>query len=168
VTGTNYGYGAGFYVGQYSYPVLENVDIYGNKVTGEYAYGAGFYFDYYYSGAEGTNVAVCSNSAAYSSSGGGGAMYLNGTTYSYGQDFAYSDFYGNSSAEFSGISTLVGSNGNIGVTPGYTSVTAADATSWNFALTAASGLKDAGDKGIYDADGSRSDIGAYGGPAGAW
>jgi hypothetical protein len=167
-SGTNHGYGGGFFLSSDAYPYLVNVDVYGNKLSADYAYGGGFYYDYSYTGTDGVNVSVCSNSAAYSSSGGGGAMYVNSTKYSYGQNFSYSNFYGNSSSEFSGISTLVGSKNNLGVTPGYTSVTAADSTSWNFALTAASGLKNAGDPALLDTDGTRSDIGAYGGAGGSW
>ncbi len=167
-TGTNYAYGGAIYLGQYAYPYLENVDVYANKLSGEYAYGGAYYFDYYYTGMSGNNVSTCSNSASYSSNGGGGAMYVYSSTYSYGQSFTYSDFYGNSSTEFSGVSTPVGSSGNIAVTPGYTSVAAADSTSWNFTLTAGSGLKNTGDTAISDTDGSRSDIGAYGGVGGSW
>jgi len=159
----NYAYGGGMYFSSYTYPYLTNVDVYGNKLSAEYGDGGGMYFDYYYTGVYGNNVAVCSNSAK----GGGGAVYVYPSTYSYGQNFFYSDFYGNSSPEFSGISTVVGSNDNIEVTPGYTSVSGADSTTWDFALTAGSGLTNTGDVGIQDADGSRSDIGAYGGPGGA-
>jgi hypothetical protein len=115
------------------------------------------------------NVSVCSNSASYTSSGSGGAWYISSSsTYSWGQDVTYSNFYGNSSTEFSGVATPVGSDGNIAVTPGYTAVSAADSTSWDFTLTAASGLRNTGDSALSDTDGSRSDIGAYGGPAGSW
>ncbi len=168
-SGTNYGYGGGVLVSQYSYPFLVNVDVYGNRLTAEYAYGGGFMLDYYYTGMSAKNVSVCSNNASYTSSGSGGAWYISSSsTYSWGQDVSYSNFYGNSSSEFYGVATPVGSSGNIAVTPGYTAVSAADSTSWDFTLTAASGLRNTGDTALSDTDGSRSDIGAYGWPNGSW
>ena len=167
VSGTNYGSGGGLYLGNYSDPSLVNVDVHGNKLTGDYVDGGGFYFDDY-SGAAGTNVSVCSNSASYTTDGSGGAMYVYTKTYSYGQDFEYSNFYGNSYSEFSGVNSPVGTAGNIAVTPGYTLVTGADSTTWDFTLAAGSRLADEGDPTIFDTDGTRSDIGGYGGAGGGW
>ena len=167
VSGYNYIQGVGFVAGQNAIPVLTNVDIYGNKGTADYVYGAGIYLDYY-GGIDATNIAVCSNTAAYSSSGGGGAVYLYSSSYSSGYSFAYSNFYGNSSSEFTNLSTVVGSSGNIAVTPGYTSVVSSDPTAWDLTLTASSSMKNAGDATITDTDGTRSDIGSQGGPGGGW
>jgi hypothetical protein len=59
--------------------------------------------------------------------------------------------------------------GNIVSDPMFT--TASDDADWtndDFSLKAGSPARDAGDPTILDADGSRSDVGAYGGPGGAW
>jgi hypothetical protein len=53
--------------------------------------------------------------------------------------------------------------------PLYTDVTGSDPTDWDLTLQSTSPLIDAGDPTILDADGSTSDIGAYGGPlGGSW
>lgn len=70
----------------------------------------------------------------------------------------YSDFSGNSS-DFSGLGNVIGTNGNIAVAPSFVS-----AASGNFALRAGSPLVNAGDPAISDPNGSRSDIGRFGGP----
>ncbi len=72
---------------------------------------------------------------------------------------AYTDFFGNS-ANTCGFPDPVGSNGNLGVDPGFV-----DAAT-DFHLATGSALVDAGspDPAWFDVDGSRSDIGAYGGP----
>jgi hypothetical protein len=58
--------------------------------------------------------------------------------------------------------------GWIHVDPGYVDVSAADPRDGDLSLSAGSALVDAGDPGERDADGSGADIGAYGGPGGAW
>jgi hypothetical protein len=72
----------------------------------------------------------------------------------------YDDWYLNTT-NFSGISNQVGINGNIAVGTGFVNAAAGD-----FHLTATSGLKDKGDPAVFDTNGSRSDIGIYGGPYG--
>ena len=76
--------------------------------------------------------------------------------------WTYNDVYDHSS-HFSGMSDPTGSDGNIEVNPRYS-----DASGGDFTLRAASGCVDAGDPGVLDVDGSQSDMGAYGGPNGAW
>lgn len=51
-------------------------------------------------------------------------------------------------------------------TPGFAR-TAGEPSTWDLHLLATSPLVDAGDPTLLDADGTRSDIGAYGGPGGA-
>lgn len=80
---------------------------------------------------------------------------------------ATSDFYGNA-LNVCGGGDVVGSSGNIGVDPKF-----ADAAALDFHLAADSALIDAGstDDAYVDVDGSRNDIGAFGGPftmAGGW
>jgi hypothetical protein len=72
--------------------------------------------------------------------------------------FRYNDFSGNPS-DFAGMNDRVWSDGNIGDAPGFAAPLAGD-----FTLQAGSDLVDAGDPAIDDVDGSRSDIGRFGGP----
>ena len=58
--------------------------------------------------------------------------------------------------------------GNLSVDPGYMDVSSADPADWDLTLSATSPLRDAGDPSLLDADGSRSDVGGYGGPLGSW
>ena len=83
-------------------------------------------------------------------------------------DASYSDFYDNGSDPFKGVSSPVGSDGNIADDPLYADTSAADAVDWDLTLDTASPCVDAGDPSITDPDGSTSDIGAYGGPGGSW
>ncbi len=73
--------------------------------------------------------------------------------------FRYSDVWGNAPADFWGLSDPTGAHGNVSVDP-----VVVDS---DYHLDPTSPLVDAGDPRILDADGSRADIGAYGGP-GAW
>lgn len=71
----------------------------------------------------------------------------------------YSDFYANTS-NYSGIVNPVGKNGNLAVSPGFVNPTPPG----DYHLVSTSGVKDKGDPAISDQDGSRSDMGLYGGP----
>ena len=51
--------------------------------------------------------------------------------------------------------------------PSYTDVSATDPADWDLSLASGSAAVDAGDPAVQDADGSTSDLGAYGGPGGA-
>ena len=52
------------------------------------------------------------------------------------------------------------------ISPGYTDISSADPTEWDLTLSPDSLLRTAGDPDVQNADGSRSDVGAYGGPHG--
>jgi hypothetical protein len=158
----NQGYGAGISTYYYSVPVLVNVDIVGNKISADYSQGGGIDIDYY-GGITAENVSVYGNSI--SGSAYGGAVYAY-SSYTSGYSFKYCNFNGNTSSEFYGLSTVVGSSGNVSVSPGYSSTSGSDPATWSFTLSASSAMKNAGDPALSDADGSRSDIGAYGGPGG--
>ncbi len=82
---------------------------------------------------------------------------------------AYGDLYGNDSAWAGALSDPTGSDGNLAVPPAF--VVSSDNGDWtddNYRLRNTSSLVDAGDPSITDADGSVSDMGAYGGPYGSW
>ncbi len=81
---------------------------------------------------------------------------------------AYSNFRNNTglAVEIAGPDDVIGVNGNIRQEPGFVDVAAADATAWDLSLAPGSALVDAGDPALVDADGTRSDIGAYGGAGG--
>ncbi len=69
---------------------------------------------------------------------------------------AYNDVYGNREGEYLGIEDQTGKGGNLSVDPRFVS-------EFDFHLRPDSPLIDAGDPNIFDPDGSRSDMGAYGG-----
>jgi hypothetical protein len=71
----------------------------------------------------------------------------------------YSDVFGNSVADFSG---------GVGAGPGTIQVDPAFSGPGDYTLQPGSGCVDAGNPLTVDADGSPNDIGAYGGPLGAW
>ena len=85
-------------------------------------------------------------------------------------DLAYNDFYGNDSGNYYGVSDPTGSDGNLNVSPRFTSWNAGDGDPDNddLTLTGSSSCVDAGDPAVLDEDGSRSDMGGYGGTAGSW
>lgn len=76
----------------------------------------------------------------------------------------YNDFHGNADGP-SNIPGLVGQNGNVDVDPEYQ-----NAVGFDFTLSPGSPVVDAGnpEAAHQDTDGSRNDMGAYGGPLGDW
>jgi hypothetical protein len=72
--------------------------------------------------------------------------------------FTYDDFSGND-GNFSGMAGVAGTAGNLMTLPGFV-----NASRGNFHLRATSHLRNAGAPAILDEDGTRSDIGLYGGP----
>jgi len=149
-------YGTSMYLSS-SNVVMTNADVVGNASSGD------FYYDYgtiYLSGGasiEVTNTNFVSNSPG----AGAAAIYANSGSYS----IHYSNLYDNSGDytlyDGSGEDDLTEWTGLQAVDPLYT-----DASS-DWTLQATSTLIDAGDPNVVDADGSVSDIGAYGGPYGA-
>jgi len=86
---------------------------------------------------------------------------------SYGSFTAtYSNFYDNGSSPY-GRTAFADWQVVIEEDPGYTDTSSSDSLDWDLTLSSSSALIDAGDTSISDADGTTSDIGAYGGPAGA-
>lgn len=79
----------------------------------------------------------------------------------------YTNAWGNTGGNWIGVADPTGTGGNISVAPTYVSY-GVGAMTWDLRPTAGSPLVDAGDPALLDPDASRSDIGAYGGPGGAW
>jgi hypothetical protein len=80
----------------------------------------------------------------------------------------YSDVYGNY-YDYYNVDDVTGTSGNISVDPGFTTYSADwDGSNDDLSLSGSSSLTDAGNpaSAYYDADGSRNDIGAFGGPEG--
>ena len=76
--------------------------------------------------------------------------------------WTYNDVHDHVTA-FSGMSDPTGTSGNLAVNAKFTS-----ASTYNFSLQSTSGLINAGDPSTSDPDGSRADIGAFGGAGGSW
>ncbi len=83
-------------------------------------------------------------------------------------DLAYNDFYGNDGGNYYGVSDPTGLDGNLNVSPKFTSWNVdGDPYNDDLTLTRSSSCVDAGDPAVLDVDGTRSDVGGYGGPAGS-
>ncbi len=76
--------------------------------------------------------------------------------------WSYNDVWMNLGGDHGGsLDDPTGVDGNLAVEPGFMGVS-------DFTLTTGSPLRDAGDPTLSDPDATRSDIGAFGGPEGAW
>jgi hypothetical protein len=82
-------------------------------------------------------------------------------------DLTYSDLWHNAGGDVDGMADPTGTDGNVSVDPRFVAFDPRDKLrTWDFHLAADSPLIDAGDPALLDADGTRSDMGAYGGPDG--
>jgi len=149
--GGNYG-GAGFTVGGGTSSFL-NVTMYSNVGAG----GSG------YVGASGT--ATLSNSIASMNSAG---PVLDGEVGA-SVTVSYSDVYNDTGSTYGSLTDETGSGGNISSDPSFVSAGTTLLGS-DFHLASGSPAVDAGNSAAAynDVDGSRNDMGAYGGPQGAW
>lgn len=178
------GRGGGVYIAQ-SYPVLYNNLIVANA-AGTTGSGGGVMADV------GANPVMVNNTLAYNASGasnGGGALQVDNSTGRYVNNilafstqgygyypryatnviFQYNDVYSNLTGNYytgpNGGSDLTGREGNLAVDPLFKAYTAdGNAGNDSFLLNATSPVIDMGEPSILDPDGSRSDMGAYGGP----
>ena len=124
-----------------------------NQVT-DTDWGAGF-------AQWGATVPPFFNNMVYGNNGVGAFSSYQVTTY----DFIYNDVFGND-LDWGGAAALAGT-GNVSTDPKFTAVSNdGDYTNDDFTLKGTSSLIDAGDPSVMDGDGSRSDLGAYGGPYG--
>jgi len=102
--------------------------------------------------------AVTVRNTILSDNSGGAALYVEDTDDGVGSiAVSYSNLHGNSSVA-SGLDDPRGSDGNIDEDPDY------DSSAGDYTLDTSSPCIDAGDPALSDPDGSRSDMGAYGGP----
>lgn len=79
------------------------------------------------------------------------------------EEFAWNDVWGNDEDYGWAFGERTGVDGNVAVDPGF-----ADPSGLDYSLAPTSALIDAGDPSLSDPDGTRSDVGAYGGPGGGW
>lgn len=149
VAGNRASSGAGVFTNQGGEHELTNVTIVGN--VGEYA--AGMYISSSMSPVL-TNVIVAHNEAT-GAAGGIGARDANFT-------LRYSNLFGNTPDDFVGMGDPINADGNISVDPEFLWLEG-EVESWDLRLQQTSACIDAGDPGLSDPDGSRSDMGAHGG-----
>lgn len=117
------------------------------------AWGSGLYA-YNLTGAGVRNSVFYKNDTGVATVVGAGAL-----------TWKYNDHYNQTSGDFSGLTVTAGTNGNLNVNPDF-----GDASGGNFVLNSTSPLKNTGDSAAAynDVDGSRNDMGIYGGPEGGW
>jgi MYXO-CTERM domain-containing protein len=96
------------------------------------------------------------------SSDGSGVSIASGTTVA----ITYGDLYENEGGAVSGADDPTGTNGNVATNPSFVTFADDGAHADDLHLAAGSPVIDAGDPSLLDADGSVSDMGAYGGPKG--
>ncbi len=82
---------------------------------------------------------------------------------------AFSSAWENTPDAYSGMTDPTGANGNTAATANFNQTVLPDPMDWDVHLGETSALIDAGSPSLDDPDGSRSDMGAFGGPAaGEW
>jgi hypothetical protein len=139
--------GGGVYLSNTSGDIV-NLTIHDNQAPT----GAGITF------ADATGVDVLNTIVADNPSGHG--VYVSGTAPSW----TYNDVYGHGGDDFGGMPDPTGTQGNLSVDPDFIDPYAGD-----FELHAGSDCVNAGSPALTDeTDGTRSDMGAYGGPYGDW
>lgn len=92
----------------------------------------------------------------------GAALHLFDTSTASRLNAPYLNLYGNAAGDAGGELTTVPDN--LAVDPGFVSWSDDGRDNDSFLLTAGSAMRDAGNPALKDADGTRSDIGAWGGP----
>ena len=104
------------------------------------------------------------NNIAWSGQDGGG-IHAADSASSLGSDFYYSDVGNNSGGDYTGTLSTPSGSGNISIDPMFRSYGIdGDEDNDNLYLIIGSPCIDSGDPSIVDVDGTRSDMGAFGGP----
>jgi hypothetical protein len=151
------GYGGGIYASDYNAPVLDHVVIDGNE-AGEDGGGIAFRTSTW-------PMSVSNSVILFNDADAGGAVSVVGGDV----ELSYCDIYANSPTDWDGMDSPVGTDGNLQQNPAFADVLDLDPANWDHHLNHTSPLIDAGDPSTIDPDGSRADIGPYGGPeAGGW
>ncbi len=162
VDGSGTGSGAGIFA-RNDTVTLTQVDVVGNDCASSVCEGVAFniYTDVRLS-FDGVNVVGNTGTSGRTS---GGAIYeaYDGSTFT----AVWSNLYDNESTELHGVG-ISAADGNLFVDPLYSDTSAADPLDWDLTLAAESPVRDAGNPGVSDLDGSRADVGAHGGPGGSW
>ena len=135
-----------------SQPTLTHVAVVGNQAEK----GAGLAVE---DAAQATLVDV-DISGNLATNSGGGILLANDAVVA----ASYSNVYGNSPDQFSGMDPIAGEDGNLSADPGYQDLSDADPLVWDLHLSVSSPLVDAGEPSLFDPDSQAGDIGAYGGP----
>ncbi|MFH1469957.1 MAG: putative metal-binding motif-containing protein [Pseudomonadota bacterium] len=130
-----------------------------------------------YTGETGTNggalmtsgsaVIAVTNSIVYGSQAGAGVLVGGSSSFT----GTYNDVYGNALVDYSGITDPTGTSGNISEDPLFVDWTAdGDLDNDDYHLGTGSPCIDTGNSATAyrDADGTRNDMGAYGGPQSEW
>jgi len=146
---------------------LSNVELVANEVSGRTALGGGLFVD-----GSAVDYLVVRNSSIVDSvlsaslSGDGREVYR--ADWNSGFLWAYTNVYNSDYDLFETDGDETGESGNLSEDPLHADRSAESVNDWDLHLSAESPLVDAGDPSIEDADGSRSDLGAYGGSEGGW
>ena len=115
-----------------------------------------------------TNTNFTGNTCTGGTSAEGQAAYIGNVGSGTTAQWTYNNLYAQPTDAIAGIDDPTGTDGNTSGDPKYVS-TSGSSAGWDLRLTVRSDVIDMGDPTILDADGTVSDIGAYGGPAGdAW
>jgi hypothetical protein len=162
-SGSGTGYGRGLVSNNQGHLTLTNVDLVGNSLHGYDVAAGGVWAT---SGSMSTlvNVSFSGNAIDGDYDEGASCFWDEGTS-----TLSYVNTHDSSGGdgELRGLTwDLPGTSLTTG-DPLYTSLSG-DAATWDLHLQKGSALQDAGDPYVSDADGTRADIGAYGGPDGAW
>jgi hypothetical protein len=108
-----------------------------------------------------SNVSISSNTVS--------AATIVATVNQGANSYGYCNIHDQAEPAFESMADPRGSGGTIDVDPGFVDESATDPARWDLTLEDGSAMRDQGSPDLVDTDGSRSDIGAYGGPEGeAW
>jgi len=153
---------------EYAPASLVNVDLVANELSGYIAYGGGLYID----GGGSNGVAVTNTQVVDSTLSGEYTSGQEAELWDWddsGSDrWTYNNVYNGGSDLYGAVDDMTGSGGNVSVDPAYTDTSSSDPLDWDLTLSSSSTVIDQGDPGLVDTDGSRSDMGAYGGEGGGW